>query len=69
MGNLIIVIITPYLYSAVKGYMWLIYSMVALTSIIFFSIFLKETRGLSEEDVKKLYRVKPAERVKSQGQN
>ena len=68
MGNLIVVVITPYLYSAANGYMWLIYAMVDLTSIIFFSIFLKETKGLSEEDVKKLYRVKPNQ-SKSQNKN
>lgn len=68
-GNLIVVIITPYLYSAAGGYMWLIYSMFALTSIIFFSIFLKETKGLSEEDVKKLYRVNHVEGDQSQNQN
>ena len=57
-SNLIIVIVAPYLYSAANGYMWLIYAMVVIASIVFICIFLKETKGLSEEQVKKLYRVK-----------
>ena len=51
-------IVAPYLYSAANGYMWLIYAMVVVASIAFICIFLKETKGLSEEQVKKLYRVR-----------
>ena len=54
---LIVVVVAPYLYSAVNGYIWLIYATIIAFSLTFVCIFMKETKGLSEEEVKKLYRV------------
>ena len=53
----IVVVIAPYLYSAVNGYMWLIYAAIVAFYFVFVCVFVKETKGLSEEEVKKLYRV------------
>lgn len=55
-GNLIIVIVAPYLYTAANGYMWLIYALFVVASIYMICNYMKETKGLSEEQVKKLYR-------------
>ena len=55
-GNLVIVIAAPYLYDATGAYMWLIYAVSTLIYFLICAIYMKETKGLSEEDVKKLYR-------------
>ena len=47
----------PYLYSATDGWMWLIFGIIVTISMIIIIRFMKETRGLSEEEVKELYRV------------
>ena len=48
-GNLIIVVVAPYLYSTADGYMWLIFGFIVSISIYIICVYMKETRGLSEE--------------------
>ena len=48
LGNLIIVIIAPYLYKATGGAMWLIYASITAVYFLICNVYMKETRGLSE---------------------
>lgn len=49
LGNLVIVMIAPYLYEAAGGAMFLIYASITAVYFVICKVYMKETKGLSEE--------------------
>ena len=46
---------TPYLFKGIDGWAWLIFLSTAVLGLVYIFIFMKETRGLSKERIKRLY--------------
>ena len=53
--TLIVSTSTPFLFKAIEGYTWLIFGCTAIVGLIYIMLFMKETRGVSKERVKRLY--------------
>lgn len=53
---LIIGLITPTLLNSLKGYTFMVFGVCNILSVVTIFFFMKETRGLSDEQVKNLYR-------------
>jgi formate-dependent nitrite reductase membrane component NrfD len=53
--TLVVSISTPFLFDAINGYVWLIFGITAVIGLVYIIAFMKETRGLPKERVKRLY--------------
>lgn len=55
--TLIVSLLAPYMLDTwLKSYTWLVFAAISAVGLIFIITFMKETRGLSEDQVKRLYR-------------
>ena len=56
--TLIISLTTPLLFDALNGTTWLIFGAISIVGFVFIILCMKESKGVSKEDVKKLYQPK-----------
>ena len=46
---------TPVIFEAIEGYLWLVYCIASTIGLIYMFIFMKETRNIPKDKVKRLY--------------
>jgi hypothetical protein len=54
-GSFCVSIVVPFMFSAVSAYGFGIFGLIAVAGFFFFLIFMKETKGLSIDQCKKIY--------------
>ena len=48
-------IVVPFLFNALKGYLWLLYAICSTFGLVYMMKYMKETRGVPKDKLKRLY--------------
>lgn len=53
--TLVVSLVTPYMFDGIQGYTWLVFACTGIIGFIYIFTFMKETKGVPKDRVKRLY--------------